>query len=152
MHCPICASVIALDETVCPSCKTSVAEYRQVYYAPDILFNQGIDYIRQERYVDACDRLCAAASLKKDDLQILQAWAYAAEKAENIPLALNVLAEMMAIADDPETEKHYEALSVKLEKDDDTTRKLLTEILDVQSAAMEQMAAGMRGIVSKYGQ
>jgi hypothetical protein len=151
MLCPICASIIAPDQAACPNCKTSVAEYRQVYYAPDILFNEGIDYINRKQYVDACDKLCAAANLKKDDVQILRVWAFAAEQTEDLPLALTVLAKIMAATEDPEIGKHFDALSKELEKESVPVETLLMEMMCVQCGAMEQMAAGMRGLAAKYG-
>ncbi len=91
MDCPICSAPVALTETRCPKCGANLAEYSQVYYLPDRLFNNALSRMRHQHYGEAAELLCRADGLRPGDREILLVWAECCARSGQHAAAVHVL-------------------------------------------------------------
>lgn len=69
--CPICGFENERSAEKCLHCGENLSQYLKVYYAPDILYNEAVDFINSENYIAAAECLAAASKMKPSDKGIL---------------------------------------------------------------------------------
>lgn len=149
MDCPICANSLEPEQKLCVKCGLPLEHYRIILYAPNVLYNQAIDDIEDENYVDACEKLAQATVFQKNDPEILSALVYAAEKAGNLSLAVRTATDLDEIQRNSETKKRLFDLQEMYNRIGTQDRKSM-EIINLLSAAMHQISRGLDEITNKY--
>ena len=115
MLCPNCAAVLPDGATLCPACGAELIDYLNTLCQPDLLFNEALAFLEQQRWSDACAALCRAHALRPKDAGILALWARSEYLVDNNKRAVELMADLTELEPDP---KYLEQLGLLAEEYD----------------------------------
>ncbi len=118
MNCPICAAALPEGARRCPGCGAELTEYLSAVYQPDLLFNQALDALAQQRHADACALLCQAHALRPDDAGILELWVRSEYAAGNKRRAVELMTDLVELDRSEGCQRRFEALVEEYDREE----------------------------------
>lgn len=148
MLCPNCNQTIRDTEATCPSCGSDLSDVLNARYQPDVLFNEALTLLGQQRWTDACDTLCRAHALRPQDAGILKLWVRAEYMADNKRRAVELMADLIDLDDSEQNVRLLNELSAEYDREqsgaDVLVRRELEQQGDRLSALLDRMERGLR--------
>lgn len=148
--CPICASALAEKECLCKNCGAELSLYRSLFYAPDLLYNEAAELMKEKEFSTAYDKLAAAHYLRPSDVGIMTAMAECAESMKDYLNAMEKTAMAIAESDDPQLVQNYERLSKlfreqeeKKQSDKEEREKMHQELKEVVHDVLREMVVDL---------
>jgi hypothetical protein len=97
---------------------TGLREYTQLYYAPDQMFNLGLEALDRNIWDLAARRFAVVVNARHTDTEALACWSYACLKQGHYDQALGLLVEAQSIADSPALTAQFEYTLARCELND----------------------------------
>lgn len=148
MLCPNCHMTIRDTEAKCPFCGSDLSDLLSARYQPDLLFNEALTLLGQQRWTDACDTLCRAHALRPQDAGILELWVRAEYLADNKRRAVELMADLIDLDDSAQNVRLLNELSDEYDREqggaDTLVRRELEQQSDRLSALLDRMERGLR--------
>ena len=147
MICPICAAEVAAAEQNCPSCKSELSEYIQIYYQPDILYNDALTRMRQGDYESACLLLSRASAGRPEDAGIRELWMQACYSAGDLKKALDLILDLMDGDGSGELSRQYECILKEYEQAGSSAEQIMKGLAAAQCGRLEELAGRLEKTV-----
>lgn len=133
MLCPNCNAAIREAEELCPVCKTDLTDVLSARYQPDLLYNEALDLMKQQRWSEACDLLGLAHDMRHNDTGILKLRVRAEYHAENLKRAVELAVDLIDLDDSEENQQLLEQISEEYDKAQSSGNILIRQELSRQN-------------------
>ena len=139
--CPRCKYKNKNEETACSNCGENLESYAELYYAPDLLYNQALKMIEQEDYSSAQEYLSTAYRLNPGDTDIIELLIDLYIYKKDYNSALDRLVNLLEIS--PEHEKGQELLKhlPSLISEEEKEKKQLEQFFSLKVSDLYQKNA-----------
>jgi len=142
IRCPVCSHNNQSENDICENCKCDLVEYKNLVFAPDILYNRAIDAIKHKDSEKAKKYLIYALEISPKDTGIMNFLVRLYLSTKEYTSAMNYMVEILAITpDDERTIELMNEVSKRISRQD-IEKKQFDEFMNMSFADYYKMLTG----------